>query len=108
MIASTLGLILWCDSIVNLANTNRFAQIYSRLMLAMTPKPDLPILIDIDAQVAFDRKPEYPLAYNQERREAYLNVFSRIAGAFVVQSTTIPEVQGKIEEKLENLLRPTD
>jgi len=89
------------DSIVNLADSNRFAESYSRFMLTIIPKPDVPILIDLDAEVAFERKPEYPLVYNLERRQAYLRVFRRLKGAFVVPSTTIPEVQERIERRLE-------
>lgn len=91
------------DSIVNLANTNRVAEAYSRLMLSVLPEPDLPILIDVDAKVAFDRKPEYPLEYNLERRQAYLDVFGRLKNAAIIPSTTIPEVQQEIERRVDSI-----
>jgi thymidylate kinase len=95
------------DSIVNLADTNRLAELYARALLFVVPKPDLPILLDVDAQIAFDRKPEYPLAYNVERRQAYLAVFRRLRNAAIVPSTTIPEVQQEIEQRVDMIAAKT-
>jgi len=88
------------DSIVNLLNTNRVAAFYSIFLLSIIPKPDIAILIDIKPEVAFQRKPEYPLSYNIERREAYLEVFRKLKGGVIIPSTTISETQSAIEEIL--------
>jgi len=92
------------DSIVNLSNTNRFAELYAKLFLRILPVPDVPILLDVDAEVAFERKPEYPLAYNLERREAYLSVFRRLRRGVIVKTTTIPETQRQIREQIDRAM----
>jgi thymidylate kinase len=73
------------DELANLNLNNGFSRIYARLLLAMTPQPDVAYLLDADPVQARERKPEYPVDFLHQNRAAYLTL-SKMAG----QMTVIP------------------
>lgn len=49
-----------------------------RLLEALTPAPDVPVLLHVPPERAFERKREYSLEYLERRWVAYQSVFSRV------------------------------
>ena len=49
------------DQLANLNLNRGIGRTYARLLLAMTPKPDIAYLLDADPAQARERKPEYPV-----------------------------------------------
>jgi len=89
------------DSVANLHNTNILAKIFIKYFVMMTPKPRIAFLVDIDPHTAYERKPEYPPEYFQERAEAYRQLFRSIKSAKIITVTTIEETQEKIRREIE-------
>ncbi len=94
------------DSLANLNGTD--SAIYTDIILKLAPKPDMAVLLDALPEIAFKRKPEYPPDYYKERRDAYLNIFSQVSGAAVIESKegAITEVGKEIRDSFEKALRP--
>lgn len=81
------------DTLANLFNTN--SDSYLKFMLKFTPKPDMAIFLDVEPEIAFKRKPEYPPGYYVERRNAYLNIFNKVKGIIIKQGE-IEMIQNEI------------
>ena len=62
------------DELPNLPLRNAWVRRYARLLLRIIPRPDIAFLLDADPRIAVSRKPEYPLDFVRQNREAYLNV----------------------------------
>lgn len=88
------------DSLANLFNTN--SKIYTKLMLKITPKPDLAILLDAKPETAYQRKPEYHPEFYRERRDAYLQIFKDIPESTIIESDEIDYIQQKIRKYFKN------
>jgi len=58
---------------------------YIRWFLRLIPQPDAAVLVEVPAEVAYGRKPEYPMAYLAARREVYRRLFSQ----FVPQGSIV-------------------
>lgn len=73
-------------------------------LLRLTPRPDVPILVDVEPAAAFARKGEYDVPYLTERRAVYLSLFARIDGGLVVRNdereTAARAVRDKVAEHL--------
>ena len=57
---------------------------YIRMFLSLVPQPDLSVFVDVPPEVAFARKPEYPVAYLAGRRVAYTRVFTDFVSAGLI------------------------
>jgi thymidylate kinase len=87
------------DQLANLPLDSRVARFYVRLILMLSPAPDVAYLIDADPAAARARKPEYPLAFLHRNRDAYL-ALREFAGDYmiVVDSSSIETMTTKIME----------
>lgn len=74
------------DSLANLVAAGAGARGYVGCFLRMAPEPRLAILLDIDADEAYRRKREYPLPYLQLRRQAYLDIFTRVRHPLILDA----------------------
>jgi len=83
------------DELANLPLKRRWARFYIRLLLKLTPRPDLALLLDADPDAACQRKPEYPPYFVERNRESYLRL-ARLAGITVLPPLTIAETKAKI------------
>jgi len=73
------------DTLVDLS---RRSERGNRVLQALTPVPDVAVLVDVPPEQAFLRKPEYSLEYLSARWPAYQSVFSRVPG-----SVRVPNVE---------------
>lgn len=93
------------DELANLNLNASTTRAYVRLLLKMTPHPDLACILDVNPAQARARKPEYPLDFLQTNRGSYLTL-SRIVGRItVVPPGPRHEVHSLIQEAVLRLLR---
>lgn len=75
------------DSIADILDRDAPSSMPPPGLLFLAPRPRAPIFVDVPAQVAFDRKAEYPLDYLEWRRNAYAGIFSRLKNPLVIDNT---------------------
>jgi thymidylate kinase len=75
-----------------------WARAFARLLLRISPKPDLSYVLDADPEVARERKPEYPLEFMRHYRSSYLTL-RKMAGLELIQAGTVEEVHQAIIER---------
>jgi thymidylate kinase len=85
------------DELANLPLQHAAMQLYVRMILKLSPTPDVPYLIDADPEAARMRKPEYPLEFLRRNRDAYITL-SQLAGMSVVAPLSVEETKAKIVE----------
>jgi thymidylate kinase len=86
------------DELANLFLNRLPIRAFCRLALTISPKPDVALLIDADAETARARKPEYPLEFLRQNRNAYL-ALSRFAQEIVViEPLTIQGAESTIKQ----------
>lgn len=71
------------DELANLPLQSWVMRFYLRLLMLFIPKPDVALLLDAEPEAATLRKPEYPLEFVRQNRDAYLRL-SRFVGMTVV------------------------
>jgi thymidylate kinase len=86
------------DELANLPLNRWLARAFVRLVAALIPKPDVAYVIDADPAAAFARKPEYPLEFVRNNREAYLTL-SRLTGAItVIAPSTVDAMAANVRD----------
>lgn len=91
------------DELANLPADQWLIRLYIRLMLKLTPKPDIALLVDAIPEAACARKPEYPLEFVRRNREAYLKI-ARVAGMTVLPAGSIEEAQAQLRSLVSDVL----
>jgi thymidylate kinase len=86
------------DELANLSLSNPVLRIYARLILKLTPKPDVSYILDADPAQARARKPEYPLDFLVQNRNAYLRLSKIAGGLTVVPPLAIDKVKDVVVE----------
>lgn len=79
------------DLLVDLGNNFGYGQeeigkLFKSRLLALYPRVDFSFLLDLPAEVAFERKDDVPLSYLQDRRTLYL-AFGKFQGVEVLDAT---------------------
>jgi thymidylate kinase len=96
------------DELANLNLNRGISRIYARLLLTMTPHPDIAYLLDADPAQARERKPEYPVDFLHQNRAAYL-VLSKMAGKMtVIPPLPVAEAAQRVLEELLKKFSPDD
>jgi thymidylate kinase len=96
------------DQLANLNLNRRVGRIYARLLLAMTPQPDIAYLLDADPVQARERKPEYPIDFLHQSRAAYL-ALSKMGGRMtVILPLPVAEAAERVWEEISKKLSPSD
>lgn len=83
------------DELANLPLERPFIGFYVRLLLKISPKPNMAFLADADPEAAYARKPEYPLDFVRRNREAYLKI-ARLAGMTILPAASIAEAGARL------------
>ncbi|MGD0181295.1 MAG: thymidylate kinase [Terriglobales bacterium] len=96
------------DELANLALKDRLSRIYARLLLTLTPQPDIAYLLDADPEKARERKPEYPVDFLHQNRAAYLTLSEMGGGMTVIEPLSVAEAADQIFEKALKKLSPND
>ncbi len=97
------------DELANLNLQNALLCRYVDLLLKMVPMLDKSYLLDADPFQAHMRKPEYPLNFVYQNREAYLRLQELSGRLTVIPASTAEEVEQTIwDYTLESLHRPSN
>jgi len=86
------------DQVVHIKSRNWLARLYIKTVFALAPSPDSAFVLDANPDEAFQRKPEYPLAFLHEYREDFLALKSFVPGLQVIPAGSIAEVHRQILE----------
>jgi len=84
------------DELANLPLRHRFLQLYVRLLVRLSPKPDVAYLVDAQPEMARVRKPEYPLEFLRRNRDAYLQLSRLIGGMIVIGPHSVEEMSSQV------------
>jgi thymidylate kinase len=95
------------DQLANLNLDRGIGRIYARLLLTMTPQPDIAYLLDADPAEARERKPEYPVDFLHQSRATYL-ALSKMAPMTVVPPLPAAEAAERILQEILNKLPPDE
>jgi thymidylate kinase len=79
------------DEFANLPFERSLVGLYVRMLLRIVPKPHVAVLLDADAEAATIRKPEYPLEFVRQNREAYLQLGRMVGGVSIIPPLPIQE-----------------
>jgi thymidylate kinase len=84
------------DQVVQVRARHWLARRYIRLLIALTPVPDIGLILDASPDDAFSRKPEYPLSFMHEYRKSFLGLRAFVPELTVISAASIEEVQQRI------------
>ena len=86
------------DELANLPLNRWWTRAYIRFLLRFVPSPDIAYVIDADPVAARTRKPEYPLEFLRDNRQAYITM-SRLAGGItVIEPLSVAATELKVRE----------
>lgn len=94
------------DQLATLWLHGRLSQIYIRLLLTIVPHPDVAYVLDATPAEARERKPEYPLAFLNGYRTAYL-ALSRLVPMTVIAPGPAPQVARDVIQEAVKKLPPS-
>jgi len=84
------------DELANLPLDRWFVRLYVRTLARLSPRPDVAYLVDADPETALVRKPEYPLEFLRQNRDAYMKLGSLVDGITVIGPLPIEETTQRI------------
>jgi thymidylate kinase len=86
------------DELANLPLHSSTTRSFVRMTLKLVPHPDVAFVIDADPDVAYARKPEYPLEFLRTNRAAYLALSRLTPGTTVIEPLPIDAAVKKIRQ----------
>ena len=96
------------DELANLNLNRGVPRIYARLLLTITPQPDIAYLLDAEPAEARERKPEYPVDFLHQNRATYL-ALSKMAGQMtVIPPLPVAEAAQRVLEEMLKKFSPGD
>jgi len=84
------------DQLVHVRPRNWFLRAFIHLVTRLAPAPDVALLLDASPDQAFARKPEYPLHFLREYREAYLRLRDFVPRLVVIPPASVDTVHAHI------------
>ena len=84
------------DELANLNLRNPILRGYVRMIMAFVPRPGVSYLLDANPVEARARKPEYPLEFVRENREAYLKLADLVEDLTVIHAMPAGEVEAEV------------
>lgn len=67
-------------------------------LLRITPRPDVPILVDVEPALAFTRKGEYDLAALAQRRAVYRRIFAAVRDPLIVENVDLASATERVRD----------
>ena len=84
------------DQLVHIRRTGWLSGLFLRAMAWLAPAPDVALLLDASPDLAFARKPEYPLDFMREYRNAYLQLSASIPQLIILPPDSIEGTREQI------------
>lgn len=88
------------DQLATLPLESGWARAYARLILKLTPRPDVAYVLDAEPEEARKRKPEYPLDFLHKYRRSY-HELARLGGLALIPPMSQEEVHHAIARRLQ-------
>jgi thymidylate kinase len=88
------------DELANLPLKPGLFRAYIRLVLKLSPTPDIAFLLDADPSLAVQRKPEYPVDFVHTNRLAYIALSKLIPLMKVIGAGPVSQIQEDILQQL--------
>ena len=92
------------DELANLPLDNKLTRAYVRTVASLVPKPDISFVLDAEPELAYARKPEYPLDFLHKVRAAYMNLANLLGTITVVPALPLPEAKRVVEISFRRVL----
>lgn len=86
------------DELANFPLRSWPVRLYVRVLLRLSPKPDIAYLVDADPEAARLRKPEYPLEFLHQNRDAYVRLSHLIGRMNVVGPLSVEQTTTRVLE----------
>lgn len=84
------------DEITNFNLQNSLIRLYSKMLLAAVPSPDVGFVIDADPVAAHIRKPEYPIEFVKSNRESYLRLSDLTRVIQVIPPSQVEDAKAEV------------
>jgi thymidylate kinase len=84
------------DQVANLDSQSLAARAYCKILLKLTPAPDLAFILDASPTAAFARKPEYPLEFMRQNRENFLRLGRLVPRLIIICDARMEDVTDEI------------
>jgi len=84
------------DEVTHINVQRGLGRYYARLLLTIAPRPDFAFVLDASPDDAFHRKPEYPLEFMHEYRNAFLGLRQFEPSLIAIAPSTVGEVRRRI------------
>ncbi len=82
------------DTLVDVANGRD--RLWTRVLERLTPRPTVPVFLDITPEESFRRKREFSIEYLRLRSDAYRHVFARVPGAVCIVNEDLGRTQAML------------
>ena len=92
------------DELANLPLSNPLTRAYIRTVTKLVPRPDIAFVLDAEPELAYARKPEYPLDFLHKVRAAYLDLANLLGNITVVPALSLPEAKRVVEISFRRIL----
>jgi thymidylate kinase len=79
------------DELANLNLRHRFSRVFVRFVHRVVPRPGVAFLLDADPDAACLRKPEYPVDFTRQCRQAYFELAAQLGNMTVIPPAHLSE-----------------
>jgi len=92
------------DELANLPLSTPLTRAYVKTIARLVPRPDIAFVLDADPDLAYARKPEYPLDFLHKVRAAYHDLANLLGTITVVPALSLPEAKRVVEISFRRIL----
>lgn len=92
------------DELANLPLSNSLTRTYIKTVARLVPRPDIAFVLDADPDLAYARKPEYPLDFLHKVRASYMDLANLLGTITVVPALSLPEAKRVVELSFRRIL----
>lgn len=92
------------DELANLPLNNPLTRTYTRMVAKLVPAPDIAFVLDADPESARARKPEYPLDFLHQVRDAYIQLANLLGTITVIPALSLSEAKRIVEISFRRVL----
>lgn len=92
------------DELANLPLEKPLTRAFVRTVARLVPRPDIAFVLDADPELAYARKPEYPVEFLHNVRAAYLDLANLLGTITVVPALSLSEAKSVVEISFRRIL----
>ena len=92
------------DELANLNLENPLSRLFVQFVHRFIPRPDIAYLLDADPAAARARKPEYPVDFMVQCRQAYFDLAAQLRTMTVIPAMPLPETKQAVVAAAEELI----